>query len=413
MHASPGATRRPEVTATKTAAAAKTATPPSDCRCQDHQPVLRDARPHSRDQLPERAGRCGEPDLERCLLAADRDVAPGHFDFTALDALVAASAAGHAKPLLMLGQTPSFASTKPRAANVVATVPRMALLEEVRRHGRRQIQGRLLDYEIWPEPSISRNWAGTPQQLARSWLRPRPSSTGRLAAPSWSGRRWCMRLKFEQKFMDRFYATKVGGKPVGRSVDAVGIDAYPAAARHARGLGGPDRHRPQDPGCAQGQGSPVERRDHLRGRRRAHHRPPASGGTQASYVARTFLLNAASGVKRVYWLGWAPIAEVGVQLVQPDLVTPTTAGTGLRHGAELDDGAERALVCARPALTSLRLQDGRVTESTTWVYWTTAGKATVKAPRAHITSSDFCRAPSGTHAGARITVTSTPVRVYH
>ena len=30
---------------------------------------------------------------------------------------------------------------------------------------------------------------------------------------------------------------------------------------------------------------------------------------QASYVTRTFLLNAANGVKRVYWLGWAHIDE--------------------------------------------------------------------------------------------------------
>ena len=46
--------------------------------------------------------------------------------------------------------------------------------------------------------------------------------------------------------------------------------------------------------------------------------PSFSAAKQASYVTRTFVLNAANGVKRVYWLGWAHIAEMGVQMVQAD-----------------------------------------------------------------------------------------------
>ncbi len=50
---------------------------------------------------------------------------------------------------------------------------------------------------------------------------------------------------------------------------------------------------------------------------------------------------------------------------------------------------------------------------TSWVYWTTAGKATVKAPQGSHHVQRLLQSAAGTHAGARITVTSTPVRVYH
>src|SRR5262245_55012770 len=52
--------------------------------------------------------------------------APGVFDFTRLDAVVNAARAHNAQPLLVLGQTPGFASTTPHAANVPASVPTMA-----------------------------------------------------------------------------------------------------------------------------------------------------------------------------------------------------------------------------------------------------------------------------------------------
>ncbi len=274
------------------------------------------------------------------------ETSSGHFDFTALDALVAASAPGHAKPLLVLGQTPSFASTKAHAANVVATVPRMALWKRYVATVAARYKG-ALDYEIWPEPSIAANWAGTPQQLARSRLRPRTIIHRQARSAVVVGPAMVMRLKFEQKFMDRFYASKVGGKPVGRSVDAVGIDAYPL--QHGT---------PEDSAALIGTAhkilaahkvkAPLWNVEITYGVAGAHTTVhPLPGGTQASYVARTFLLNAASGVKRVYWLGWAPIAEVGVQLVQPDLVTPT-AREGLRNGAELDDGAERSTRACAP-----------------------------------------------------------------
>src|SRR4051794_11753166 len=50
----------------------------------------------------------------------------GTFDWTRLDALVAQARAHGARPLLVLGQTPSYASTSPTTANVAGTVPTMA-----------------------------------------------------------------------------------------------------------------------------------------------------------------------------------------------------------------------------------------------------------------------------------------------
>ena len=50
---------------------------------------------------------------------------PANFNWTRLDALVDQARANGAQPMLVLGQTPAFASTAPTAANVSGTVPTM------------------------------------------------------------------------------------------------------------------------------------------------------------------------------------------------------------------------------------------------------------------------------------------------
>jgi polysaccharide biosynthesis protein PslG len=150
----------------------------------------------------------------------------GHYDFTHLNAVVQQARAHGAKPLLVLGQTPRFASTKPHAANVLATVPKMAPWRAyVARVAARY--GSTIDYEIWPEPNISQNWAGSPQQLASLVVAASKIIHQKARHAVVVGPGMVLRMKYQRTFFDHFYAAKVGGVRVGHYVNAVGIDAYP------------------------------------------------------------------------------------------------------------------------------------------------------------------------------------------
>jgi hypothetical protein len=53
---------------------------------------------------------------------------------------------------------------------------------------------------------------------------------------------------------------------------------------------------------------------------------PAPVERQVDNVARTLMLNAAAGVKRVYWYGWDQQGNVDTLLTEPDGATPSAAG---------------------------------------------------------------------------------------
>ena len=156
----------------------------------------------------------------------DLETSAGVFDFTRLDPMVEQAEANHAKPLIVLGQTPGFHSLDPSAVPVWATVPAMDawkayVTQVVTRYGSR------LEYQIWPEPNVHNNFAGTPQQMADLLVaaakiihRIAPGAT--VVAPA-----MVLRLAFQRTWMKAFFAARVNGVRVGRFVDAVSVDPYP------------------------------------------------------------------------------------------------------------------------------------------------------------------------------------------
>jgi hypothetical protein len=140
--------------------------------------------------------------------------------------------------------------------------------------------------------------------------------------------------------------------------------------------------------------------------------PTFSARKQASYVVRTHLLNASAGVKRVYWLGWAPISEVAIQLVKPDLVTPTAAGKAyatvarwMRH--------QRVRSCTRSARSHVWTCTMTRAGQTSHVYWIPSGKTRVRAPKGARTVETMSGGTSSTKAGRWLTVTKAPIWVHH
>jgi hypothetical protein len=340
------------------------------------------------------------------------ETSPGVFDFAHLDTLVDQANAHGAQPLLVLGQTPAFHSTSPGSPQIQATVPDLAawktfVRQVVSRYGTR------LDYEIWPEANIASNWSGTPPQLAvlvaaaaKIIHHAAPEAT--LVSPA-----MVLRLPFEQRFMNRFFAQKVGGKRIGQYVDAVGIDAYPlqdgtpedssaliGQARHILA-----KHKVTAPvwnveinyGVVGGN-NPI-----------VHH---SGNAKQASYVVRNFVLDAAARIQRVYWFDWGRLDVVDIEMVETDGVTPSAAGKAFSRVEKWLTG-QKIHACQRDRRSHVytcTLSRGR---HTSWIYWVPKGKKTVRAPKGARRVQSVTGQVSHTHHHKKVRVTSSPVLVYH
>lgn len=102
----------------------------------------------------------------------DINTSPGVFNFTELDRRVALVNSWGARPVLVLGLTPTWASTNPGAGNGIwgagsAAPPtsmdywREYVTAVVNRYG-----NQIAAYEIWNEANLTTFWQGTPQQMA-------------------------------------------------------------------------------------------------------------------------------------------------------------------------------------------------------------------------------------------------------
>lgn len=342
----------------------------------------------------------------------DLETAPGTWDFAHLDALVGQARRHGARPLLVLGQTPAFHSTSPASPQVWATVPEMAawrayVQKVVDRYGTR------LDYEIWPEPNIVSNWAGSQRQLAvrvaaaaKIIHTQAPGAT--VVSPA-----MVLRLAYERRWMDKFFAQKVGGTPIGKSFDAIGLDPYP-----------PETGTPEDSIALIGKARRilaahkvtrplwnVEINYGVVGGNQpiSHHSGPTK---QASYVVRTYVLNAAARIKRVYWLGWDRFSSLDIQMVETDGVTPSAAGRAYKR-VESWLAGQKAKPCSRNrhshVYTCPLTEHGR----TSWVYWVPKGRTSVPAPAGARSVESMTGVVRATHQGKPIRVTTAPVWVHH
>jgi hypothetical protein len=336
----------------------------------------------------------------------DLETSDGVWDWTRLDSLVDQSHAHGAQPLLVLGQTPSWA-----AGGSAAAVPPMTAWKDYVRQAVRQY-GTRVDYEIWPEPNIVSNWKGTPKQLAARVIAAAKIVHATAPKAVVVSPAMVLRMRYQRTFMDKFFGAKVHGRRVGRFLDAVGVDPYPQESgtpEDSMTLLGKARsilraHHVDAPlwnveinyGVA-GDGQPIS--DH------------SSGTRQASYVVRTYVLNAAANVKRVYWLGWGTYDTLDVALAT-SAGSPTKAGTAYQVVASwlLQQKSRGCVNDEKEHLYSCRLlRDGR----TSWVFWTTKGKTVVRAPKGSRHVASMTGDVAGTHAGKRLTVNGAPILVYH
>ncbi len=235
----------------------------------------------------------------------------GHYSWATLDQLVAQAQAAHAEVTMVVALTPHFYAARPtdppRNLDRYRAFVR-ALMKRYRSfHGHRGIAA----YEVWNEANISTFWTGTPAKMAQmtrvmDQVRDRFDPRAKVIAPP-----MVTRLKYQLVGLSRYYHQRVNGVPVWRYVDAVALSLYPLPT-YGRRTGVPED--------AIRQLNVVEKRLHGAGVPRSKAiwntevnyglQSGSLGGTparrvsearQAANVVRTYLLNAAAGVKRVFW----------------------------------------------------------------------------------------------------------------
>lgn len=233
----------------------------------------------------------------------------GVFDWSRLDAAVANARTHGLRPMIVLGQTPRFYARHPREPGFYGPgATSMPSLRAWKRYVGR-VANRYqsdVDYQVWNEPNISGFWTGTQAQMGKltvtasrkitSVIGPRATIVG----PSFP-----LRLRYEQEWFQGFWHQTMGGRNLTRYVDVIAANLYPlesgapeaelplvSVARHALPSAG--RGKPLwNTEINYGLGSSMNNAKRI------------SSAKQASYVARTLLLNAGSHIGRVYWYTWA------------------------------------------------------------------------------------------------------------
>jgi hypothetical protein len=358
------------------------------------------------------------------------------WNWAPLDTVVRKAHRNGTSVTLVVGLSPSYAAARSTDAPDLGLY--RAYLTAVMKRYRAQHWGYrgIAAYQVWNEANISTFWTGTNVQLARLTkaaydVRNKVDRGAQIIAPA-----MVTRLKFEQKVISAFYATRVPSthRPVWKYVDAISLNLYPTGTiplahgrtrtstpedsmvllRTVRGLLA-KRHVPSsipiwntEVNYGMGSGTPAA---------------PIPQARQVAYVMRTYLLNAARGVKRVDWYAYdMGVMPGGGTLGNTLLTDPTerTAGRLTPAGVAFTriQGWMRGTLigtAVKPPCSTDR--HGTYTCKITYahgvgrVYWNPFRRATVRLPHSARTKVSEFGASSKARGGAKLTVTYRPVLV--
>jgi Glycosyl hydrolase catalytic core len=351
-----------------------------------------------------------------------------HYDWARLDQLVSAARSRHQEVTMVVAGTPSF-----YASDFTKPPRKMSHYADFLRHLMKRYGRRISAYEVWNESNIRTFWSGTNHQMARLsqiayQVRNRLAPHAKLVSPAMvTGRDW------ELDLMRQFFATRIGGKPVARYYNAIALSLYPFA--RANGSTG----TPEDSMQRLAKARQVLRADHVpaskpiwnteinygnqTGDLQFHAAYKISNQRQSAFVVRTYLLNAAAGVKRVFWYRYDmnDYAGAGGTLSNTLLSTPgdpsqvTRAGRtyalvqhwmhgtlmGSRHHRPCAQNRRGVYVCVVKDSTGVRR-----------IYWTPSGKAKVTVSKSAHHKQGVFGGITSIKPGSTLTVNSTPVMVY-
>ena len=331
------------------------------------------------------------------------ETSPGHYDFARLDDIVSTARSQDAVPMVVLGFTPSFHAQDPSSPTARTTMPaprawKAWVRAVVERYGDR------LDYQVWPEPNIVGNWTGTTRQMAKltavaGRIVHANAPDAQVVAPAMA-----LRLEGQQKWMDRFFAAR----SLADNVDAVAVDPFPL-----------EDGRPEDAldlVCTAQRILDAHSLDLPVWVNEINYGVPSGGNAtdvqhyadkqQAAYLARTYLLQAAVGTARVYWLGWGSYPGMAVELERDGAETPAARAYRTVHDWLAQAPAPDCRV-RRDVHTCLVTRDGDALR----IYWREHGTSVVRAEAGATRLATITGQARDVAAGDRIRVGTAPVAV--
>jgi polysaccharide biosynthesis protein PslG len=347
------------------------------------------------------------------------EMAPGSYDWTRLDALVAQARRHRAGVLLVLGQTPTFYASNmgaigfygPGATSMPTTEAAWKGYVQAAAIRNKTVWGNSVDFQVWNEANVTPYWSGTPAQMAllTQWTREALTAAGnttKLVAPA-----LVTRLSSQQKWIKSFYAQKPGGKNVAQYVDALSFQLYPLATG-----------RPEDSMTLLAQVKSVLKKNRIAkpiyntevnyglvgGTKAGAGAKRISSTAQAGNVARTYILNAQNGVSRVYWYSWDLQKMANTAMVGSNGTTLTAAGRTF--------GVVRSWILNTRPAGCHKARNGTYTctftagKTVKRAVWKPTGKATkVTVPKKTSSYRTINGTKHRTKAGKKITVGSVPV----
>jgi len=358
------------------------------------------------------------------------ETAPGKpYDWTRLDQLITEAQAARVSVTMVVAMTPTFYNTahdptKPPADMAHYRAFVSALMHRYKSfHGKRGISA----YQSWNEPNIKTFWTGSMRQMAQlgqilRQVRNQVDPRATVVAPS-----MVTRLPFEQDWMKKFFATKLHGTPVWRFYDVLALSLYPLA-KYGDRIGTPEdtigllhqvKRKLHHDGVPSSK--PIWNTEVNYGSVGGQAVPQLSRSRQAAFVLRTYLLNAANGLKRVFWYRYdmGEVAGGGTfintLLSQPGDPTQVTAaghayllmqkwmhGTlqGTRTHAPCPTDSKGTYTCV--------VKDSSGTRR---IYWNPFHKATVRLASSARHKQGVLGGTSPVNGGSKLTVDYRPVMV--
>ena len=327
----------------------------------------------------------------------------GQWQFETLDRCVALAEEHHVELLLVLGQSPTWASARPRERSPYhsGNAAEPTNLDDWRAYVRAvatRYKGRIRTYEIWNEPNLKQFWTGSLAQLIALTREASQAIHGVdpdavVVSPSAvgaAGVRW----------LARFLAQ--GG---GKFVDVIGFHFYvdPRAPEAMLPRIRAVKRVMQERGVG---AKPLWNTESGWSRPK----PFPSDELGAAYLARAFVLNWAAGVERIYWYAWDNHDWVSLQTTERDDKTLKPAAKGYETvenwllGARLESCREdkkRTWIC------ELRRDDVRH-----WIVWNARRKTQLQiAENWHAKTIMPLLGPATEIHGSRIAIGTTPVLV--
>jgi hypothetical protein len=274
-------------------------------------------------------------------------------DFTRLDQIVQKAHANGTEVTLVTAMTPAWAAADPAntASNAMPDpAAYQAFLTALMTHykdyfgpGTRGIA----NYQVWNEANISYFWTGTPAQMAILTkaaydARNATDPGAKIIAPA-----LVARLSYQQTWIRNFYSQVVAGQPVWKYVDAISLQLYPLDTYPTSS--GTRPGTPEDSMAILARARTLLAKDHVpssfpiwdtevnygmkSGGSGGTSAVPISNDLQVAYVMRTYLLNAAQGIRRVEWyaydMGNLPPSRGGGPLGNTLLTDPADKAAGI------------------------------------------------------------------------------------